>query len=123
MNGTHPTAVPNNIQSLCALFTGVEATEIPSVTSVRQFRVVLQNLNETLFAFRLGNDDSWHQVFTDGTTRRLISFQNLVISLMEDGDLDPVIFSPCMYVENETSERCVQSIIETVSNMSHNFGV
>ena len=123
VNGTHPTAVPANIQSLCALFTGIESTELPSVTFVRQCRVVLQNLNETLSAFRLDNADSWHQVFTDGTTRRQIVFQNIVIALMEDGDLDPVIVLSCMYVENETSERCVQSIIETVRNMSHNFGV
>jgi len=58
---------------------------------------------------------SWHQAFTDGTTRRQIAFQNLVIALLEDGNLDPVIVSSSMYVENETSERCVQSILETVS--------
>ena len=90
---------------------------------MRQCRVVLQNLNDTLSAFQLGNADSRNQVFTDGTTRRQISFQNLVIALMEDCDLDPVIVSSCMYVENETSVRCLQSIIETVSNMSHNSGV
>ena len=111
VNDTHPTAVPANIQSSCALFTGVEATELPCVNFVRQCRVVLQNLNETLSAFWLGNSDSWHQVFTDGTTRQKIAFQNLVINLMEDGDLDPVIVSSCMHVENETSVRCLQSII------------
>ena len=85
--------------------------------------MILHNLNETLFAFRLGNADSWHQVFTDETTRRQITFQNFVIALIEDGDLDPIIVLLCMYVESEMSERCVQSVIETVSNMSHNFGV
>ena len=85
--------------------------------------MVIQNLNETLSTFLLGNADSWHQFFTDGMIRRQIAFQNLVIALMEDADLDPVIVLSCLYVENETSERCVQSIIETVSNMSHNFGV
>jgi hypothetical protein len=115
VNGTNPTAVPANIQTSCAAFTGVEAEELPSVNFVRECRVVLQNLNETLSAFRLGNATSWHQAFTDGTTRRQIAFQNLVIALLEDGDLDPVIVSSCMYVENETSERCVQSILETVS--------
>ena len=82
MNGTHPTAVLANIQSLCALFAGVEANEIPSVTFVRQCRVVLHNLNEILSDFRLDNADSWHQVFTDGTTRWQIAFQNSVIALM-----------------------------------------
>ena len=117
VNGTHPSAVPANVQTTCAAFTGVEAEELPSVNFVRECRVVLQNLNETLSAFRLGDADTWHQVFTDGTTRRQIAFQNLVIALMEEegGKLVPVIVSSCMYVENETSKRCVQSIIETVS--------
>ena len=66
---------------------------------MRQCQVVLQNLNETLSAFRLGNADSWNQVFPDGTTRRQISFQNLVIAFMDDGDLDPVIvFHVCMWI-------------------------
>ena len=123
MNGTHPTAVPDNIQLSCALFTGVEDTELPCVNSMRQCRVVPQNLNENLSAFRLGHADSWHQVFTDGTTRRQIAFQNIVIAFMEDGDLDSVIVPPCMYVENEMSVICLQSIIEIVRNMSHSSGV
>ena len=45
------------------------------------------------------------------------AFQNLLITLLEDGDLDPVIVSSCMYVENETSEQCVASILETVSQI------
>jgi len=123
VNGTHPSAVPANIQTTCASFTGVEAKELPTENFVRECRVVLQNVNETLSAFRLGNADTWHQVFTDGTTRRQIAFQNLVIALMEEegADLDPVIVSSCMYVENETSEKCVLSIIETVSNYRHNY--
>ena len=36
VNGTHSTTVPDNIQSSCALFTGVEASELPSITFVRQ---------------------------------------------------------------------------------------
>ena len=63
LDGTRPTAVPANIQSPCDLFTGVEATELPCVNFVHQCRVVLHNINETLSAFRLGNADSWHQVF------------------------------------------------------------
>lgn len=123
VNGTPPSAVPANIQTTCAAFTGVEANELPTENFVRECRVVLQNVNETLSAFRLGNADTWHQVFTDGTTRRQIAFQNLVIALMEEegGNLDPVIVSSCMYVENETSEKCVLSIIETVRNYLHEY--
>ena len=65
-------------------------------------------------ALRLGNADNWHQLFTDGTTRRQIAFQNLVIALMEDGKLDPVIVSSCMILKDETSETQVKSIVDMV---------
>ena len=51
----------------------------------------------------------------DGTARRQIAIQNLVVALMDGDDLDPVIVSSCMYVENKTAERCVLLIKETVS--------
>lgn len=116
VNGTPPSAVPANIQTMSAAMSGAEASELPSVNFVRQCRTVLQNLNETLSALRLGNASTWHQLFTDGTTRRQIAFQNLVIGLMEDGKLDPVIVSSCMILEDETSETQVQSIVDMVSS-------
>ena len=40
----------------------------------------------------------------------------MIAFIKEEGsDLDPVIGSSCMYAENETSEKCILSIIETVS--------
>ena len=59
VNGTHPSAVPANIQTSCAAFTGVEADELPSVNFVRECQIFLQNLNETLSALRLGSADTW----------------------------------------------------------------
>ena len=117
VGGTPPSAIPANIQTMSAAFTGAEATELPSINFVRQCRTVLQNINETLSALRLGQADTWHQLFTDGTTRRQIAFQNLVIALMVDGKLDPVIVSSCMILEDETSETQVRSIMNTVRAM------
>ena len=57
VNGTHPYAVPANIQTSCAAFIGVEADELPSVSFVRECWIVLQNLNETMSALQLGSDD------------------------------------------------------------------
>ena len=121
VNGTPPSAVPATIQTTSAAFTGAETTELPSVRFVRQCRTVLQSLNETLSALRLANASTWHQLFTDGTTRRQIAFQNLVIGLMEDGKLDPIIVSSCMVLENETSETQIQSIVDMVSNIANIF--
>ena len=56
-------------------------------------------------------------MFTDGTLRWQIAFQNMVIGLMEDGTLDPVIVLSCMIVKNETSEMQVKSILDTVSSI------
>ena len=117
VNGTPPTAVPANLQSTQAAFTGVEATELPSINFVRQCRTGLQNMNEILSALRLGQAENWGQMFTDGTSRRQIAFQNMVIGLMEDGTLDPVIVLSCMVLENETSEMQVKSILDTVSSI------
>jgi hypothetical protein len=72
-------------------------------------------MNEILATLRLGKETSWHQLFTDGTSRRQISFQNLAIALMEDGNLDPVIVSSCMVVKDETLDNQVKSILDTVS--------
>ena len=118
VNGTPPSAVPANIQTASAAFTGAEASDLPSLRFVRQCRTVLQNLNETLAALRLGNASIWRQFFTDGTTRRQIAFQNLVIALREDGKLDPVIVSSCMILEDETSETQVKSIVDMVRHLN-----
>ena len=75
-------------------------------------------MNETLSAFRLGNVETWHQLFTEINYQRQISFQNLFIALIENGGLGPVIVSSFIYVEYETSEKCVESILETVSSIS-----
>ena len=116
VNGTRPSVVAKNIQSASAFFTGEETTEAPPcVNFIRECRTVLQNMNETLAALRLGKAESWHQLFTDGTSRRQIAFQNLVIALMENGKLDPVIVSSCMVLDDETSENQVKSITDMVS--------
>ena len=45
VSGTHPPAVPANIQIICAVFTGVEAKEFPTIHFVRKCWVMLQNVN------------------------------------------------------------------------------
>ena len=66
VNGTPPSAVPVDIQITCAALTGIEAKELPTENFVRECRVVLQNVNEILSAFRLGNADTWHQILLMG---------------------------------------------------------
>ena len=66
---------------------------MPCINFVRKCRVVVHNLNSTLASLWLGDTDEWHQIFTDGTSRRQIAFQNLMITVMVDSKLVPVIVS------------------------------
>ena len=114
MNGTPPSAVPANIQTMSSAMTGQEVTEMPCINFVRQCRVVVQNLKSTLAALRLGDADEWHQIFTDGTSSCQIDFQNLVISVMVYSNLNTVIVSSCILLEDKTYENKVKYIVNQV---------
>ena len=115
--GNPPSAIPGTIQATSAAFAGCEATELPTVTFIRKCRVVLENLNLMLAGKRLGEATSWHQLFTDGTTRRQIAFQNLVIGLMDGDEFNSVIASSCIFLKDETSAKQVEGI---KSKVCHN---
>ena len=114
MSCTPQSDVPAIIQTMSAAISGQEVTELPCINFLRQCRVVVQNMNSTLAALRLGEAYEWHQLFTDGTSQRQIAFQNLVIAVMDDSNLDPVIVYSCMFLEDETSENQVKSIVKQV---------
>ena len=67
VNDTVSRAVLANIRSVTETVTRQRVDRNPSVNFVRQCRVVVQNLNEMLAAYRFGNAAKWNQVFTDGT--------------------------------------------------------
>lgn len=114
VNRTPPSAVPGSLKTFAA-FSGITEAEYPTADFVRKCRLVLQILNETLSALRLGNAPTWHQLFTDGTSRRQVAFHNLVIGLMMNGKLDPCIVSSCMILKDETAEHQVEAIELEVS--------
>ena len=58
--------------------------ELPSIWKIRQSRMILLVVVQTLAAYHLSLDYKWAQLFTDETIRQQISFQNLVISVEED---------------------------------------
>ena len=102
---------------MSALLNGCEAKELPGANFVRSCRIVLQNLNETLAAYRLGLAQEWHQLFTDGTSRRQIKMQNLVIAVEKEDNaakLDPVLVSSCALLADETAENQVKVVMDQV---------
>ena len=109
--GNPPSAIPGTIQITHDAFRGCELKELPLVDFVRKCRSVLENLNLMLAAKRLGEAKSWHQLFTDGTSRRQIAFQNLVIGILDAEDkFDSVIASSCIFLESEHAVKQVEGI-------------
>ena len=111
-----PRAIPRSIYTLYETLTGVDPTEVPSVSFIRRCHTVVQVVGETIAAWKLVDADSWRQIFTDATSCRQCAFQALVVGLMdEDGLLDPVIVSYCIFLENETSPTTFDTIVDKVS--------
>ena len=83
---------------------------------IRRCCTVVQVVGETIPAWKLADADSWRQIFTDATSRRQFEFQALFVGLMdENGLLDPVIVSSCIFLENETSQTTFDTIVDKVS--------
>ena len=100
-----------------------ETKELPSMNFVRKCRTVVENLNLMSAGLRLGNATTWHELFTDGTTRRQIAFQNLVIGLKHNGKFDSVIASSCIFLKNETAAKQVEAITNKVRAFSQLLSV
>ena len=99
--------------------TSDKVKQVLSLSFIREYRVTIQIIGETLTAYRLANAPKWEQVFTDGTSRRQISLQNLVIGLLDDNVLKPLILSSSIIPEDETSENQVNAIMLKVRNILH----
>lgn len=106
--------IPSSIGTLTATFYGEEPKKLPSINYVRQCQVLVQVIGETITAMKCPN---WAQIFFDSTTRRQVPFTAIVVSLMGDGpdSIDPIIVSSCVVLEDETSEKQVDGIVNKVS--------
>ena len=83
---------------------------------IRRCRTVVQLVGETIAEWKLADADSWCQIFTDATSCRQCAFQAIFVGLMdEDGLLDPIIFSSCIFLENDTSLTTFDTIVDKVS--------
>jgi hypothetical protein len=119
VNGSPPSAIPSTIGTLFAMLYSEEPTSIPSLDYVRQCRVLVQIVSETITAMKLSICTNWAEIFFDATTRRQVPFSAVVISLMGDTpeSIDPVIVSSCVVLEDETSETQVDGIISKVRHI------
>ena len=117
VSSTPPTAIVANILSVIKVMApNMEVNELPSISTVRKGRTLLDGVCSTLAAYKLAKADTWKQLHTDGTSRRQITVQNLIVSLKtEDGKLDPVLLTTSILAENESSEVVCDSILDTIS--------
>ena len=99
-----------------------EPDELPSINFVRECRVFAEVMGETLMAIKLANVPKWLQLWTDATTRHQIPFTALIIGVLaESGDIDPVVISSCIFMEDETSEMQVDGIVKKVTQLHYLF--
>ena len=87
--------------------------ELPSVSTIREWRTVLVVVTKTLAAYQLGRADSYAQLLTDGTSRRQTPIQNAVVGILTDGGYRMVTLSSGILAENETAECLPGSIVRT----------
>ena len=107
-HGTPPSTIPSNIKTMYHTLYGVKPAEVPSVNFVRECRVVVQVLGETITAVKLASAERWDQLWADATSRRQTSFQALIIGVLgEDDNIDPVVVSSCIFAEDEKSDTKV----------------
>ena len=115
--GTSPQAIGPSIKIMYETLYGEKTEEEPpSVNFIRQCRVVVEIMGETVTALKLASADSWKQLWTDATTCRQIPFTALIIGLLGDEeDIDPVIVSSCIFMDDERSETQADGIVDKVS--------
>ena len=92
---------------------GKQTYNLPSISFVQECRVIVEVISETLLAITLAEAKTWSQLWTDATTRRQIPFTSLIIGLLGDKDnIDPVIVSLCMFIEDKQSDTGAEGIID-----------
>ena len=79
--GIPPASIPDDIILQDRLTTGRDGQEVPSIHFCQDMRIVLRILTETLAAYQLAQQKQWHQLFTDGTSRRQIALETLLIGM------------------------------------------
>ncbi len=87
--------------------------ELPSIRFVRSCRSVLLHVTKTLASYQIGKANSYEQLFSDGTSRRQTSIQNVIIRFLLDGGFKTITLSTSIIAEDETSESLSKSIMQT----------
>ena len=78
---------------------------------------------ETLAALQLAQKEQWHQLFTDGTGRRQVALETILIALENDaGELKPLILSAAHILEGESSEQTCAAVLKQIESGGARLG-
>jgi len=72
--GTPPASILSIISSSYQTYYGKEPDEVSHISFVRQCRVIVQVIGETIAAIKMASSEKWDQLWTDATTRRQCPF-------------------------------------------------
>lgn len=85
--------------------------ELPSLRFMRNCRTVSLHLTKTLATFEIARQDSFTQLFTDGTSRRQTKFQNIVVGILTPAGYHRVALDGCVLSKEHNSESVTASLI------------
>ena len=67
-------------------------------------------------AIKIASSLEWGQLWTDATTKRQIPFTVLIVGLLGNNtNLDPVVISSCIFMEDERSQLQADGIVKKVN--------
>jgi len=108
-------AIPKTIEAMYETLYHMAPEEIPSVNFVRQCRTIVQIAGEEMVAMALADHATWDQFFHDATTRRHCAFETLIVGcLSEDYEMETIIVSSCIFLDDESSEGVVEALFAKV---------
>ena len=112
---TPPSCIAANILTISELLNPYYdmVKELPSVSFIRDCRSVNLHLTKTLSAYLLAKVKVYSELFSDGTSRRQTSIQNLIIGFLEDGGFKTVTLSTSILAEDDTAVSLNESILRT----------
>ena len=106
--------VPNILSAAKILLPNVNIIqEVPSIRFVRSCRSVLLHVTKTLASYHIGKANSFEKFFSDGTSRRQTSIQNVIIRFLSDGGFKTITLSTSIIAEDETTQSLSKSIMQT----------
>ena len=117
-NRTPPSCIAANIVSLCSIImpSADIALELPTTCYIRTVRSLLVVVTKTLAAYTVARVPRFHQIYTDGTTRRQTELINMLIGYVTDEGLKTVTLDNMIISPEKKSLSTAQALMQSMEN-------